>query len=53
MLQNLKEVNSRLAVPLLQKFVACMERENAFLFSLDFATGICPEPVEYSLHYFP
>ena len=51
MLQNLKEANSRLAVSLLQKFVAFMERENAFMVSVDFATGIYPEPVESSLHY--
>jgi len=51
MFQILKEANSRLAVSLLQKFVAFMEREIAFLFSLDFATGIYPEPHESSLHY--
>jgi hypothetical protein len=51
MLQILKEANSRLAVSLLQKFVDFMERENVFLFSLDFATGIYPESVESSLHY--
>jgi len=51
MLQNLKEANCRLAVSLLQKFVAFMERENSVLFSLDFTTGIYPEPVESSLHY--
>ena len=51
MLQILQEANSLLAMLLLQKFLAFMERENAFLFSLDPATEIFPEPVESVLHY--